>query len=76
MNEGIDVGVYTNKFDKYTVQLLSIEVKIDGEVKDVILLATLLKSYETLMIIILIGKMISTMNEVSTTLSEPKYSEE
>ena len=76
MNEGIDVGDYTNKFDKYTVQLLSIEVKIDGEVKDVILLATLLKSYETLMIIILIGKMISTMNEVSTTLSEPKYSEE
>ena len=76
MNEGIDVGDYTNKFDKYTVQLLSIEVKIVGEVKDVILLATLLKSYETLMIIILIGKMISTMNEVSTTLSEPKYSEE
>ena len=76
MNEGIDVGDYTNKFDKYRVQLLSIEVKIDGEVKDVILLATLLKSYETLMIIILIGKMISTMNEVSTTLSEPKYSEE
>lgn len=76
MNEGIDVGDYTNKFDKYTVQLLSIEVKIDGEVQHVILLATLLKSYETLMIIILIGKMISTMNEVSTTLSEPKYSEE
>ena len=73
MNEGIDVGDYTNKFDKYTVQLLSIEVKIDGEVKDVILLATLLKSYETLMIIILIGKMILTMNEMSTTLSEPKY---
>ena len=76
MNEGIDVGVYTNKFDKYTVQLLSIEVKIDGEVQDVILLATLLKSYETLTIIILIGKMISTMNEVSTTLSGPKYLEE
>ena len=76
MNEGIDVGDYTNKFDKYRVQLLSIEVKIDGEVQHVILLATLLKSYETLMIIILIGKMISTINEVSTTLSEPKYSEE
>ena len=73
MNEGIDVGVYTNKFDKYTVQLLSIEVKIDGEVQDVILLTTLLKSYETLMIIILIGKMILTMNEMSTTFSEPKY---
>ena len=54
MNEKSDVMDHINNFNKYITQLLSIEVKIDEEYKIVILLTSLLKSYETLVTTLLV----------------------
>ena len=54
MNETSDVKDHINNFNKCITQLLSVEIKIDEEDKSVILLASLPKSYETLVTTLLV----------------------
>ena len=70
MSEETDVRDHINNFNKCITQLLSVEVKIDEEDKAVILLASLSKSYETLVTTLLVGKTTLTVDEVSTALLE------
>ena len=66
--EGPNIGDHINKFNKCITQSLSVEVKIDEKAKAIILLASLPKSYETLVTILLLGKTTLTADKVSITL--------
>ena len=70
MNEGIDVSDHITKFNKYVTQLLSVKIKINKENQIIILLASLPKSYEAIMITLLIGKTMLTSDEKSMALLE------
>ncbi|KAL5563946.1 hypothetical protein UlMin_033693 [Ulmus minor] len=61
---------HINKFNKCITQLLSAEIEIDEEDQAIILLASLLKSYETLVTTLLVGKQTLTVDEVTTALLE------
>ena len=50
--------------------ITTVKVKIDDKDKVIILLASLPKSYETLVTTLLVGKTTSTMDKVSTVLLE------
>ena len=70
MNEGIDVSDHITKFNKCVTQLLSVKIKINKENQIIILLASLPKSYEAIMITLLIGKTTLTLGEKSMALLE------
>ena len=67
MSEETDVRDHINNS---ITQLLSVNVRINEENKVVILLASLTKSYETLITTLLVGKITLTVDEVSTVLLE------
>ena len=50
MNEGIDVSDHITKFNKCVTQLLSVKIKINKENQIIILLASLPKSYEAIIL--------------------------
>ena len=52
MNEEMNVRNHINKFNKCVTLLLSLEVKIDEEDQTIFLLASLPKSYETMVTIV------------------------
>ena len=68
--EGSDVTGHIKKFNKCITQLLSVEIEIDEEYQAIILLASLLKSYETLVTTLLVGKQTLMVDEVTTALLE------
>ena len=70
MNEGIYIHI--NKINKCITYLLSIEVNSEEEGATIILLASLSKSYETLVIMLLIGKKMFIVDEVSIARLEIK----
>ena len=70
IGEETDIRDQINNFNECITQLLSVEVKIDEEDKAIILLASLSKSYETLVTTLLVGKSMLTVDEVATTLLE------
>lgn len=70
MQEGSDVSSHMNKFNKCITQLLSVEIEIDEEDQAIILLASLPKSYETLVTTLLVGKQTLTVDEVTTAILE------
>ena len=70
MNEKMNVKNLINKFNKCITHLLSADIEVDKKDPPIILLASLLKSYKRVVIILLIGKMTLVMNEVPTTFLE------
>ena len=56
MNEEMNVRNHINKFNKCVTLLLSLEVKIDEKDQTIFLFASLPKSYETMVTILLVGK--------------------
>ena len=70
MSEGSDVGDHINQFNKCITQLLSLEVEIEADDQAIILLSSLQRSYDTLVSMLLVGKMTLTVNEVTTVLFE------
>ena len=70
IDEEMDIGDHINKFNKCVTQLLSVEVKIDKEDQVIILFASLPKSYETVVTMLLVGKTTLIVDKVSTTLLE------
>ena len=70
MDEEMDIGDHINKFNKCVTQLLSVEVKIDKKDQVIILFASLPKSYETVVTMLLVGKTTLIVDKVSTTLLE------
>ena len=70
MSEESDVRDRKINLNKCITQLLSVDIKIDKKDKAVILLASVPKSYETLVTTLLVGKTMLTVDEVSTALLE------
>ena len=68
----MDIKDLINKFNCCITQLLSIEIKIDKKYQTIISLAYLPKPYETVVIMLLIEKMMLTVDEVLTALLKIK----
>ncbi|KAK2970059.1 hypothetical protein RJ640_006532 [Escallonia rubra] len=67
MDEGSDLGDNISEFNRLMSQLLSIDVKL-GEDQAILLLSSLPKVYETLMIMLLIGKETLHVDDVMSAL--------
>ena len=68
MEESSDIRDHLNVLNRIITQLLSVEIKIEEEDQAFILLASLLKFYETIVTTLLVGKETLTVDEVSTAL--------
>ena len=66
--EGIAVLEHLNFFNKIISELLTVDVKIDEEDKALILLSSLLESYDHIVITMLYGKETLILEEVTSTL--------
>lgn len=64
----MNIRNHINKFNKFNPQLLSVNVKIDKKNQSITLLASLPKSYNTMVTMFLIRKTTFFADEVSTTL--------
>jgi len=68
MNEGITVLEHLNVFNKIISELLTVDVKINGEDKALILLSSLPQSYDHITTTMLYGKETLFLKEFTSTL--------
>ena len=68
MNEGTVVLEHLNFFNKVINELLAVDVKIDEENKALILLSSLLESYDQIVTTMLYSKKTLILKEVTSTL--------
>jgi len=67
MNEGITVLEHLNFFNKFISKLLTFDVKINEEDKGLILLSSLLESYDHIVTTMLYGKETLILEKVTST---------
>jgi len=68
MNEGTTLLEHLNFFNKVINELLAVDVKIDEEDKALILLSSLIRSYDHIITTMLCGKKTLILEEITSTL--------